>query len=95
MTTTTTTVEPTETDTFVTANLGDGNWEVTAPNGVWEITADTADLDTLISGAGVAGRVTFLVTGPNHHHGEFWAETMDEALAHVRTFGVDRRTAQA
>jgi hypothetical protein len=87
--TTITATEPTV-HTFTVEYLGEGNWEITAPNGVWTVTADR-DLD----GEPTDQPVAFHIEGPNHHHGEFWADTLEDVDQIVRTYGVDRRTAQA
>lgn len=90
-TTTTTNEEPamntiaTTTTQFTTADLGDGNWEVTAPNGVWTITADTAE---------VTPDTVFHIEGPNHHFPELWSDTLGDALALVEVVGQDGRTAR-
>jgi hypothetical protein len=83
---TTTNTTDLQTATFAVEYLGDGNWEVTAPNGVWTITADTADL--------TADEIAFHIEGPNHHHGEHWADSLEGVDEIVRQYGVDRRSAK-
>lgn len=82
---TTMTTEPTTATITGLEPLGDGNWEIQAENGTWTITADTAE---------ITSETAYHVEGPNHHFEEIWADSLADALAHVRIYGVDRRVTQ-
>lgn len=80
--TTITATEPT-TQTFTVTDLGEGNWEVEAPNDTWTITST--------SGGQAADDSFFVEAEHNHHLATGWYDTLDEAIEHVRRYGVDRR----
>lgn len=69
----------------MTVDLGDGNWEITAENGVWTITADEAE---------ITPDTCFHIEGPNHHFAETWADTLTDALELVDMLGRDGRGAR-
>jgi hypothetical protein len=93
MTTNTTTPAIYPTDTTTVEFLGEGNWEVTAPNGVWTITADQAMDEATGHCVTTTDLVSFQVEhDTNHHMPVLWADTLYGATQLVAIFGTDGRT---
>jgi hypothetical protein len=82
----------TDDQTFTIVNLGEGNWEMEAPNGVWTITATSAMTEAEAYSVTADDEDSFHVThDTNHHHPEGWTDTFSAAIQYVETNGVDRR----